>query len=471
MFYQRIGALKRAQLHHRVADSVGRKRGHGIMVTPAELASHYELSHDLQMALPHYAEAAESALRRFAPAEGTAYAEHGLELIPRLPPGPMRDGLELTLSAMKGVATAQLRGVSSLEAKRAFERAKALLDLQPRHPVRGMVLHALGLVLMTRGEYTESEALGQHMHALAEAENDPALLLSTCSLLGQRNAIQGNHREACEWLERGIGTCEALGDASLQAAFVVDPGVTMHSALAIPLLHRGLPDQARARIGIARERARRLGQPMGHMVALWFNCMLEARMQNVTMVASLAAELSKVVEDGALAQGKAPSRWFRGWAEALLGSPLNGHQLIMDAYERNTRLGMFAGSGEVLYYAAEAMLLAGDLAAAETHLEAATQLARRLSERVYLTQILTLQARIAHARNDERGMRAALRDALTEARRQQSPWLELNVLVALHDVGQAQATDTAALAEVYRGFSEGHDLPVYAKARSALRPH
>jgi tetratricopeptide (TPR) repeat protein len=468
VFYQRLGGLMRAQLHHRVASAMVSSRAQGSAVTAAELASHYELSHDFATALPHYAAAAESALRHFAPAEATALTERGLELLPRLPAGRMRDALELTLAGMKGVAAAQLRGVSSLEAKHAFERAHALLDVLPEHPLRSMVLHALGLVLLVRGEYIESRSLGERIHALSDSAGDRTLLLCACSLLGQIHALEGSHREARSWLERGIATCDELGDDSLQAAFVVDPGVTMHAALAIPLLHLGLADQARARIAAARARARKLGQPMGQMVAIWFNALLEVRMQSAEVVATLAAELAQVVENGALAQGKGPSMWYRGWAQARLGAPDAGHRLIREAYEHNTRLGMFSGTPEVLGYAAEALLLAGDLSQAEDVLREGMRYAGQLRQRVYVTQMLMLGGRIALARGQAAAAREAMLAALSEAREQQSPWLELTVRVALCKLGGRTAQDLEALRDTYSRFDEGFELPVMVEARQLL---
>jgi hypothetical protein len=61
VFYQRIGALARAQYHRHVALSMERSRAAGVSVTAAELASHYDLGHDPMAALRHYGDAADSA--------------------------------------------------------------------------------------------------------------------------------------------------------------------------------------------------------------------------------------------------------------------------------------------------------------------------------------------------------------------------------------------------------------------------
>jgi predicted ATPase len=210
VFYQRIGALTRAQLHRCVAASLERSRAAGIPATAAELALHYELSHELVAALRHYCEAAENALRHFAPREAMSLTAHALDLLQRCPAGTVRDGLELTLASMTGVSAAQLRGVSSLEAKRAFERAQGLLEALPQHPLRGLVLHGLGLVLLVRGEYSESRALGERFHALSVAQGDRLLSLSgRSSWAGTETAPTCGPRESGERASPSVTSARA----------------------------------------------------------------------------------------------------------------------------------------------------------------------------------------------------------------------------------------------------------------------
>ena len=471
VFYQRIGALARARLHGDIAASLERSRAAGAVVAASELATHFELSHEVMAALRYYAEAAENALRHFAPREAMDLTTHALSLLTGCPVSLGRDALELALVAMRGVAAAQLFGVSTLDTKRAFERALELLDVIPQHPLRSLVLHGLGLVLLVRGEYAASRALGERAHALFELHGDRVLLLSACSLLGQVNALQGKPYEAHEWLAQGVAACKALGDETIDAAFVVDPGVTMYAAFAIPLLSMGFADQARASLESARTRARRLGQPMAEVVALWFSALFEVRVRNPQRVKELAEALRVVVEDAALAQGDGPSRWFRGWAEAHLGSPQAAYRLIRDAYDHNAAIGMYSGSSEVLCYAAEALFLAGDRVAARAQLEEAMQFAQKLAERVYLTPILLLRARIELAQGESDAARVSMQEALREARSQRSVWMTLTALMALCELDSPRPEDFEALIEVCASLTEGFDTIPVASAQALLRAH
>jgi DNA-binding winged helix-turn-helix (wHTH) protein/tetratricopeptide (TPR) repeat protein len=468
VFYQRLAARPRAALHARVARSMERLAGKGIPATPAELALHYELSHDTASALRCYAPAAENALRRFAPTEAMTLTNHALELLPQAADATALRPIELALAAMQGVANAQLLGVSSPHTKRAFERAMSLLKILPQHPLRGMVMHGLGLVLMVRGEYRESRGLGERITELCVNDDDLVLRLSACNLLGQVNVLQGRHLEGRKWLEQGIAVCEAVGDRALQTAFLVDPAVTMYAALAMSLLHLGLADQGRRRLDTAHERAQRLGQPMAKMVSLWFSALFESRTRNLEHVATIARQLRQVVETYSLAQGRAPSQWFHGWAQAHFGQPVEGHKLIREAYDYSSGLGMLSGSTEVLCYAAEALLLAGEHEKAQTQLDEAKHIASRLEEEVYLTQLKVLQGRISLAHGDAQAALAASREAVGEARRQQAPWLELTAAVALCELPNTTQPDRSILKEVRRGIVEGLDLGLVRRADALL---
>ena len=112
-----------------------------------------------------------------------------------------------------------------------------------------------------------------------------------------------------------------------------------------------------------------------------------------------SGDLQSLVDEFSLAQGRTACHWFRGWAQALNGAPLEGHRLIREAFEENTRLGMRSGASEVLGYAAQALLLAGQHDAAQAQLSEALQVAEELAERVVLPQLWLLEAAIALAKS------------------------------------------------------------------------
>ena len=193
------------------------------------------------------------------------------------------------------------------------------------------------------------------------------------------------------------------------------------------------------------------------------------RLGNAERVAALADEMQALVDEFSLAQGRTACRWFRGWAQALNGAPLEGHRLIREAYEDNTRLGMRSGASEVLGYAAQALLLAGEHDAAQVELEEALRVADELGERVYLPQLLLLEAAIARAQGRADAGSAAVRRAIEEARAQEAPWLELLALVELCEHHDAAAAERQALAALVDQLPEADGTELVKRARSLLQ--
>ena len=157
-----------------------------------------------------------------------------------------------------------------------------------------------------------------------------------------------------------------------------------------------------------------------------------------------------LVDEFALAQGRAACRWFRGWADARKGNALEGFRQIRDAHDENMALGMMAGASENLGYAAEALLLHGDWQAAQEQLDEALEVVRTYGERIYLPQLRLIEGKIAQARGDPDAAMASIRLAVEEARAQGARWLELLALTELCERDDAKDEDRQALAALSR---------------------
>jgi tetratricopeptide (TPR) repeat protein len=237
-----------------------------------------------------------------------------------------------------------------------------------------------------RADYDEALAVAKRAESLSSDTNDPVLAFAACTVHGEVDQLQGRPNAARTGIERGLAVADA-GEVAPGEIVGADPRVTLMALLAVPLLQLGLVKQARARLEQAHARARQLAQPMARMVAIWCNALFEVRLGNAERVAALADEMQALVDKFGLAHGRNAWRWFRGWADARMGKPREGYELIREAYEANTRLGMLAGTSEILGYASEALLLAGDLDRAREQLDEALQVADKPAERVYLSQL------------------------------------------------------------------------------------
>jgi DNA-binding winged helix-turn-helix (wHTH) protein len=466
LLYERTNPSVRSQLHRKVGTTLEREPAPGAPVAAAELAMHFELGREPMTALRYYVEAAEAALARLSPRECMNLTERALILLAQAPEGTERDALEIALATLHGVSATHVNGMSP-EAKSAFQRAYSLLADVSEHPMRTRLLHGFGFVLGLRADYAEALVVADRAEELSTAMNDPVLVLATCIVHGQVDQLQGRSRAAGRWIERGLAAAEPLERAPAEI-FVVDPQVTLLGLLGIHLLYSGFVEQGRTRLERAHSRADLLGWPNTRLSALWFDALFNVRLGNAERVAALADEMRALVDESDVALGRTACRWFRGWADARMGQPLDGHRRIREAYEDNTRLGMLAGGSEVLGYAAEALVLAGDWDGAQHELEDALQVANTLGERVYLPQLFAMQAAIARARGDRAPADAAIRLAIAEARAQEAPWLELMALIELCDRHSATVKDRRALAALIDQLPEALNTAAAGKARALL---
>jgi hypothetical protein len=464
--YERTAPAARAQLHRRIGTALERERAAGEPVADADLAMHFERGGEPMSALRYYAQAAEGALLDFRSDRCMTLTERALTLLDQVSEKTERNKLEVTLATLRGVAATQLLGVD-LEAKSAFQRAYGLLPDVPQHPMSRRLLHGLGFLLCLRAEYAEALAVAKQAQALSSETNDPVLVLAACIVHADVDQLQGRWPTACTWAERGLALVEPLEVASGET-FVADPQVTLLGLLAIPLLNLGLVEQGRECLQRGHIRARALRQPMTRLVAIWYNALFEVRLGNAQRVAALADEMRALVDEFELAHGRHGWRWFRAWADARTGAPREAHRRIREAYQQNARLGMLTGGSEVLGYATEALVLAGDWDAAEEQLQEALQAAHTQAERVYLPQLFLIQAAIARARGQSGAAHGCVRQALAEARAQEAPWLELMALLELCEHDGAKAEDRHALAALVDQLPEASNTTAVTRASALL---
>ena len=488
VLYGRLGRHARVALHGKVAAALERERADGANVSSAELAYHFELGREFVPALRHYAEAAQSALLHFSPAQTIETTRHALTLLSEIAgthaPSPMRGvggmtplltensrehaALEMTLATLQGTAAMQVHGFVASEGKLAFERALARLDEVPQHPLRGLFLSALGVVRFARGDVDAACAVAQRSEAHAIAHEDETARVCACLTHGLVERLHGRPRSARQWFEQGIQASEAVDAATARAVFVADAGVLISGFLALELLQLGLVEQGRTRLRAAQARALALREPTPQMAALWLEAFFEVRLRNPERVADIAERLRQLADDYAQPEGKAAHLWFRGWAEAHLGDPRRGYRLIREGWEEGVRLGLRVDAGEILAYAAEALALAGDWPAARQQLDEAMQCADAVGERKCLPELLLLDAEIADALGAPQRALESIQRAIEEARSQEAVWPELVGLSARCKRPDADDDDLAALSVVVGRLTEGLDTVPVARARALL---
>jgi len=467
VFYQRQAEAARVHRHRRVARALATGADQGVPLVAAEHALHYERGREIAPALCAYALAAQGALRSFAPQAAIELCEHALTLLRLLPEGAERLALELGIQSPLGTAVGQLHGIGSAASRGTVERVAELCELLPQHPARALLLNGYGASLFSRGEYVKLQEMAERLDQL-QGPDRQALSVMTAMFRAGATAARGECRVATQWWQKAIADCESITDRSGFMPFVVDPETAVRANSVRTFYERGLIDRARAESLKAVTLSHKVGQPLGITLANWRAGMLEVRLGNPQKVIEHADVIRDVVAKTTVSQGDGPSHYLRGWAMAQLGDPRQGVELIRDGLARHLKVGMISTSTEVMGYAAEALILAGDWQAANTQLAEAFAQARELDEQYYVPILLLLQARVARGLGDTAAAHQWLQEAVRMARSQEAPGFELKAACAVAEHPAATADDRQALAKLLDSFTEGRDTGDYRRGRALL---
>jgi predicted ATPase len=204
---------------------------------------------------------------------------------------------------------------------------------------------------------------------------------------------QGDLQDAQHDLEHALAASRdiapgAAGDAPVEVTLLCQ------GALGVTRAYQGHAEAALRLIGQAVGSARRLGDPLSLVFALFGDSWVATVAEEVTRVLDSAAEQAALIGKHGFRQWGIPPRFFRGWAEARSGDPHRGEQRIRAALAEMDATGSPGFRPLALGLLAEAQLLAGDLAQAGDTLRLATQEADRLGVHLYDPQLRALQARL-----------------------------------------------------------------------------
>jgi predicted ATPase/class 3 adenylate cyclase len=397
-----------------------------------------------------------------------------LEVISHAPAGAeriraevaLRMGMARTLMAMEGFTPA---------AEEAFGRAMALLEDDPEAPELYPVLRGLASYYLYRAEFEKAAQAGRRILALAEATDDHSMRLEGRFIVGTNSAFSGDLPAGLRMLDEAISGFESHPYRPGRYRSGNDPRVASLTTSAILLWVVGRIDESQARAERALALAAQLANPPSlayahhHAGVLHFLRaepeQLRARAQSVLDVAEAedleiwraigtamvgAAKAGLGQPDEGLAQIERGMALYRGlrtppvfwpmllhvraWACGLADRRREGVPFVREALELGGNGGLFAG---------ELQVMLGDLLAEGDVREHDASAERVAAYEEGYRRAAELGALVSQ-------LRAATRRVQVVA-----PNADEKALVA-------------ALADLYRAFSQGLDTAALVEARSVL---
>jgi DNA-binding winged helix-turn-helix (wHTH) protein len=201
--YRLMAPMRRSQIHHRIAECGVAIYGDRRSEIAAELAMHFEQSHDWPRALEYLLQAAENAVRRSAHHEAIDLANRGLEALKFLPETAEHAKQEMTLRMILSVSLTAIKGFASAEVERINARGRELFWRHGPSPELFYMLWSLNLYHQFSGDMHSSVEISYQLMQLAEDLKDSALIMEAHSAIGAVLVLSGRCSEALEHLEKG----------------------------------------------------------------------------------------------------------------------------------------------------------------------------------------------------------------------------------------------------------------------------
>jgi class 3 adenylate cyclase/predicted ATPase len=463
----------RQQAHQHIAQVLVEQFAEIVETQPEILAHHYTEANQLEPAVAAWHRAGQRAIQRSANVEAIAHLTKGLKVLETLPETPERTRQELHLQTTLGPALMAIKGYTTPEAEQAYTRALELCQQLGETPQLFSALRGLWSFYIARSDLQKARELGEQLLALAESDQDPALLLMVHYALGVPLYYLGELVSARTHLEQQITLYDPQQHRSLAFLYGQDPGVVCLSYVASALWLLGYPDQALNRSREAIALADELSHPFSQALALNFAAMLHQDRREGRAAQERAEAVIALSNEQRFLFRVAWGTILRGWALAEQGQVEEGIGQIRQGLAPWQTMGTELARPHCLSLLAEVYGKAGRAEEGLSVLAEALTVVHSTGQRVGEAELYRLKGELLLLQTppDEHQAEACFRRALDIARRQQAKSWELRTAMSLSQLWQHQRKRQEArqlLAPIYDWFTEGFDTADLQEAKALL---
>jgi predicted ATPase len=472
--YNSLLLKRRKEIHEKIGQAIEYLYSERLEEYYDLLAHHYGNSANTPKAVNYLHLAGKQAVKRSAYEEAIGQLSRAVELVETLPETRKHKELELPLQITLGQALFVTEGFTSVEAERAYDRARDLARRLGDASQLFTALNGLRAAQMIRAEHDKGCLLGEELLRVARHTDDRIQLLRALHAIGATSYYRGEFCEAREHLEELLGLYDPKkhrGHDYLSSSANV--GVWGLFYFSWTLHDLGYPEQAltRAQEGLAL--ARELSHPFSETAALFglARIYLERR-ESKASIETAEAVINLSSEQGFpffLAYGAL----FHGAAFADQGDLQEGFAEMCPAIGGMRARGAPVGFSWALANLAEAHGKIGEVGEGLAVVAEGLEFVTKTSERYAEAKLHRLKAELLLDRNPADPARAetSFRDALEVARRQSAKSYELRAATSLARLWQQQDRKQEArelLAPIYQWFTEGFDTRDLKEAKALL---
>ena len=322
--YRMIPPMRRSQIHRRIAERGVVIYGDRVNEIAAELAMHFEQSHDWRRALEFLLRSAENAVARSAHHEAADLGRRGLLVLKSLPKTAERNCQEIRLRMILSVSLMATKGFGSAEVEQVYAEARGLFQSSDPSQQLFNALYLHGLFDITRGKIMSALEIAAQLLALADKHEDPTLTMEAHRAMGATLIELGRCSESLEHFERALQIYSANRHRPYTLTIGHDCRVLTECSVARALWALGFPDSALKRIRAGLTFARELSHPQSLIGADHLAAQLYQERGEPELAQKLAIEVIKLAEEHGLELWVALGKIDLGCAEAALGNADHG---------------------------------------------------------------------------------------------------------------------------------------------------
>jgi class 3 adenylate cyclase/tetratricopeptide (TPR) repeat protein len=471
--YESLLKSSRAEIHAKVATVLEKERPETVTGQPELLAYHYGMAGNAEFAALYWLSGGRRARSRSANLEAIFQFQKALEFLELLPSSPERLSKELEIQLLLGLCFIGLRGYSSDDTRKSFERARSLsVEIgEPRNEIQATF--GLWGHYWMRARHDRAIELGQTLLAKAEQLGDPLSLSVGHRVLGSTLFTLGDFARAREHLEQAVELRQRIASEESPLSYAVDPRIAGQLMLAWDLWVLGYPARAHHNafqaLGQAVEGADPYSVAFAHYVTSAVQ-LLRGQFQDSLAYADRSLAVAK--EHGVNLYALY-SRFGRGCALVKMKQPEQAIIEIRAGIEEARRSNLGYMRGFMLGWLATAQAEIGDMETALATIDEALQLIGDISGRAWEAELRRLRGEIllAARRDAADDAERSYKEAIAVAKAQQAHSLELRAATSLARLllGQGRTAEARAqLAETFGWFTEGFDTADLIEAKELL---
>ena len=483
--YRSMAAMRRSQIHHRIAERGIAIYGDRVNEIAAELAMHFEQSRDWPRALEYLLHAAENATARSAHHEAVDLANRGLEALKLLPDTAQQAKQEMKLRMILGGSLMAIKGFASSEVEHVNADSRELFWRHGPSPELFYMLWSQNFYQQFSGKMHSALEISYQMMQLAEDLKNGALIMEAHQSIGAMLVLLGRPSEALEHIQKGSAFYAAHHHHRYSVFGNFDSKVMFECFAGLALLDLGYPDQSAARLATALALARELGHPQTLVTALHVVAQRHQLQGEASLVYDSAKEALDLADEYGFAVWRAYGLMEVGWAEAELGNAENGIEKMQQGFAEYEATGAKLRSPYFMGLLADQLRKTGRVQEGLVVVTDAITLAQNTGEGYGASDLhvikgeLLLKSDLPMAGdpppNDPSGIsvlcqaRACFGEALRIAELQGARWRQLRAALKLAhldvECGKPACTH---LPKIYSFFTEGHETAEFKQAKAIL---